>query len=78
MNKILVTYRTTDVSHRQYAIVPTTWLSDLLRWLELSESAEVMGTTYNVDDDPIIPAGWPSYRACSDYVRILELAASGR
>ena len=75
---ILVKYRTSDVSYNQYAVVPPLWLSDLLKWLTLSESAEIVSTTYNVDDGPILPRDWPSYRSCADYVRISDLVATAR
>lgn len=72
MTMTRVTYRTTDVSHNQYAIVPTIWLSDLLRWLTLSETAEIVGTTYNVDNEAVLPINWPSYQTCQDAIRISD------
>lgn len=72
VNMALVEYRTTDVSHKQYIVVPTIWLSDLLRWLTLSESAEVIGTSHNCRDEAILPIKWPSYQTCRDDMRISD------
>jgi len=68
----LVTYRTTDVPHNQYIVVPTIWLSDLLQWLTLSESAEVIGTSHNCKDKAMLPINWPGYQTCCDDVRISD------
>jgi len=67
----LITYRTTDYRYKQYAVVPGLYLSDLLDWLKLSESAEIVSVTDNpVRELPGIsafrpPENWPSYRTCS-------------
>ena len=73
----LVTYRTSDYRYNQYAVVPTMWLSDLLDWLKLSESAEIVSVTDNLRGIPdlLVPETWPSYRTCLDHVRVSDLIA---
>ena len=84
MNWMLVTYRTTDYRYKMYAVVPALYVSDLLDWLKLSESAEIVSVTDNpVRELPEIsafrpPENWPSYRTCEDYIRVSDLLAVGR
>jgi len=72
MTKTMITYRTTDQKHNKYVIVPTLWVSDLVYWLTLSESAEIVATTHNVDDGLVLPISWPSYQPCLDYTRTVR------
>lgn len=72
MKMTLIKYRTTDTPYNQYAVVPTSWLSDLLDWLMLSESAEVVSTD-NCDEAAILPITWPSYQTCSEAIRVSDL-----
>ena len=80
----LVKYRTSDYRYDQYAVVPDLYLSDLLDWLTLSESAEIVSVTDNypgLSDVPasialLAPDNWPSYRTCADYIRVSDLVAS--
>jgi len=78
MNKTLVKYRTSDYRYNHYAVIPTSYLSDLLQWLRLSESAEIVSTTDNVDgvfrqSGFIIPTNWPSYRSCLECIWLSDL-----
>lgn len=68
MKYTLVTYRTKDRSHNEYAIIPTIWLSDLLDWLKLSE-AVIVKVTSHFTSALVAPIEWPSYRNCSSYVQ---------
>lgn len=70
MQLTLVKYRTnqaelhrTDNWNWEYAVIPTIWLSDLLKWLSDIE-AEVDETTDNVEYDARLPITWPSYETC--------------
>ena len=76
MQKTIVRYRTTDYRYNQFAVVPTSWLSDLLEWLKLSECAEIVSTTDNEDSDYILPSTWPSYQTCLDYCSVSNIVAS--
>lgn len=78
MNMTLVKYRTTDVAYNQYAVIPTYWLSDLLEWLTLSESAEIVLTDNGCRSSPILPINWPSYQTCSDSIHISDLLSVAR
>jgi hypothetical protein len=84
MNWMLVTYRTTDYRYKMYAVVPALYVSDLLDWLKLSESAEIVSVTDNpVRELPGIsafrpPENWPSYRACEQYILVSDLVGSAR
>ena len=79
MQYMLITYQTSDYRYKQYAVVPALYVSDLVDWLRLSECAEVVSVTDNpVQELPGIsafkpPENWPSYRACSDYIRVSDL-----
>jgi hypothetical protein len=82
MNKTLIKYRTKDqqgmctlIRTNQYAVVPTSWLSDLLDWL-LSEEATIVSTTHNEDNGLILPTEWPHYRACLDYAKVSDVLES--
>lgn len=68
MKKTLVKYRTKDSRTNQYAVVPTSWLSDLIDWL-LSEEATIVSRTDNFEHNLILPTEWPNYRACVDCAR---------
>ncbi len=78
MNMTLIKYRTSDTPHNQHVVVPTVWLSDLLDWLTLSESAEIVETTHDVDHEAILPIDWPSYEPCMNGMIISALIALGR
>lgn len=75
MSVTLVTYRTSDYRYNQHAVVPTSWLSDLLKWLTLSECAEVVSVAHNLRglSDLVVPDSWPSYQTCSDYIRVSDI-----
>ena len=78
MSMTLIKYRTTETPYNQYAVVPTIWVSDLLHWLTLSESAEIISTDNNCDDGAILPISWPSYETCRDCMRISDIVAMAR
>lgn len=71
MQMTFVKYRTkleselcgSDKWRREYAVVPTIWLSDLLQWLS-DIGADVLKTTDNFDHEPMLPINWPSYETC--------------
>lgn len=74
MNMVLVRYRTDDRPYNNHAVVPAIWLSDLLGWLALSDSTEIISTTHNYRmKEPILPITWPSYRSCKDAIHISDL-----
>ena len=73
MIKTLVTYRTPASPHNQYAVVPNMWLSDLLSWLTLSESATIVSKTDNEDSGAILPINWPSYETCRYCLKVSDL-----
>lgn len=77
MNMTLITYRTPTTTYNEYAVVPTSWLSDLHQWLTISESAEILSTDNNYRGDSMLPADWPSYRACINAICISDLLAVG-
>ena len=67
MEMTVVHYRTTYVSYNQYAVIPTPWLSDLLDWLTLSESAEIVSVKNSTDKAVLIPNKWPACHACGTH-----------
>lgn len=75
----VVEYRTNETPHSQFAVIPDLYLSDLIEWLTLSEDAQIVSTTDNPNPslDPLSdfhpPVNWPSYRKCSDHVRLSDL-----
>lgn len=71
--RTLVSYRTSDRKHLQFSVVPTIYLSDLLNWLKLSETAEIVRVTHNCDDPIMLPEDWPTYQTCLSYNRESEL-----
>lgn len=79
MKYTLIIYQTTDYRYNMYAVVPELYVSDLLEWLRLSESAEIVSVTDNpVHERPGIsafkpPEHWPSYRACENYIHTVKL-----
>ncbi len=74
MNMTLITYRTNNCSHNSFVVVPTSFYSDLVQWLTLSECVRVIATTHNVDHDLLIPQEWPNYQTCLDHVKISDLS----
>lgn len=74
----LVKYRTKDVSHNLYAVVPISWASDLMDWLVISEAATIVGKTDNVGEGAIIPSNWPYRRLCLDHMKISDLLSPVR
>lgn len=78
MNMTLVKYRTNNRPYNQHAVVPEIWLSDLLQWIMLSEAAEIVSTTDNVDGPCLVPINWPSYGACQRFVCVSDLFVHGR
>ncbi len=78
MSTTLVKYRTSDVPHNQYAAVPIMFLPDLLSWLELSESAEIVCVSYNMDIPFDAPITWPAHHECSHYTTLSDIIASAR
>ena len=79
MQMTLVKYRTiradelirTDKWNWEYAVVPTIFLSDLLKWLSDTE-AELAETTDNVQYDARLPINWPSYETCSYCMQVSD------
>ncbi len=75
----VVEYRTKEVQHPQFAVIPDLYVSDLIGWLTLSEGATIVSTTDNPNPspDPLSdfhpPSNWPSYRKCSTHVRLSDL-----
>lgn len=74
----LVKYRTSDVPYNQYAAVPIMFLSDLLDWLQLSELAEIVGVTYDMELSFDAPTGWPAHSRCSHYSTLSDIMAGVR
>lgn len=72
MQMTLVKYRTTTTEELSgsdkwwydYAVVPTIWLSDFLKWLS-DIGSPVEETTDNVPYKAMLPIAWPSYETCS-------------
>lgn len=80
MKCMLVTYQTVNRPYNQYAVVPNIYVSDLLGWLSEQEATiqSVTQHTPGTDKKPsvcLLPPEWPSYRACDDFMRTLELVA---
>ncbi len=78
MSTTLVKYRTSDVPYNQYAAVPIMFLSDLLDWLQLSESAEIVSVTYNMELPFDAPITWPAHSKCSHYSLLSDIMAGVR
>lgn len=78
MKMTLVKYRTTDVPHNQYAAVPIIYLSDLLEWLRLSECAEIVEVTDNLELSFAAPITWPAHDMCSYHHELSDIVAGAR
>ena len=74
-----VAYRTTDNRNLRFAVVPSMFISDLLDWLTLSETAEIVSIcddyTRTLSGQPefVAPPEWPSYRTCAQYIHTVSL-----
>lgn len=76
MNYQLVKYQTPLERFNKYSVVPSLYLSNLLNWLKLSESARIVSVTDNYYNPYLskisqlsVPAAWPSCVDCAEYVR---------
>ncbi len=78
MSTTLVKYRTSDVPYNQYAAVPIMFLPDLLNWLELSESAEVVSVSHDREVPFDAPTTWPAHRECAHYYTLSDIIAGVR
>ena len=80
MDYRLVKYRATDYRYNQYAVIPITYLSDLVDWLTLSESAEIVSVTDNIRGVPefLATQEWPSYRTCANHVLLSDMLTHAR
>lgn len=74
MKMTLIAYRTNDCSYNSFAVVPTSFFSDLEQWLRFSECADIVWTTHNIDDRFDAPKEWPNYETCLDHLRISALS----
>lgn len=78
MKMTLIKYRTPDTTYNQFAVIPAIWLSDIIHWLTISESARIVSTDNDCDNDAILPMDWPSYETCLDSIRISNLLQHAR
>ncbi len=73
----LIEYRTKGLPISLWATIPDLYVSDFLKWLELSEftmrSIEPSYRRFDLGDtmlsDLVAPRAWPSYRECCVFVR---------
>ncbi len=73
-----VSYRKKGKPHNNHAVVPTTWRTYLIQWIQLSEQARIVDVTDNVDHEAMLPDNWPHYRACMTAVELSDLVHGTR
>ncbi len=78
MSTTLVKYRTSDVPFDQHAAVPAIYITDLIDWLNLTESAAIASVTYDTDHPFDAPEEWPSHSRCSHYSLLSDIMAGVR
>ena len=74
MKMTVIAYRANNCSYNSFAVVPTSFYSDLTQWLRFSECVEIAWTTHNIDDKFDAPKEWPSYETCLDDMKTSALS----
>lgn len=65
--RTLIQYRTTEIEHSQFVVIPDIYVSDMIQWLSDHECAEIVRTE-TTDNSYRFPTNWPSYETCMKYV----------